>query len=414
MSEIDTVETLGRATVPNAAIPPRPQWLPAEPTSVPPRPKWLSEQSVSEAPGPTKKVATAIDVEDSGHTRPSEWRQDATAFLISLMLHLMVLLVLWLVFRFVLQPSSRGFVITSEIDTGDDGAESDVLTLIDSEVPETQPVTIADTTTVDPAPPTIGSEQPGGAQATNTGGGGGIGFFGSRAEANSVVFVVDKSGSMSNEMRMETAKNELASALRQLEPHQEFYVIFYDTHMVPMLAPKSPQKMQPATRRNIDHFLQWLASDVVPGGGTEPKESLIAALDLHPEVIFFLTDGDIAPETAVEVHLHNLQGTVIHTLCFSNDFGEQVMRRIAQENQGRYRFVDAFSLIAQELERTQKEQRSEDEKKATAMLRNAHRHLAKGRSSTGTRMLQKIIAQFPNSPAAQVAERLLKSLNASK
>ncbi len=413
MRETLTGAERGLVSQGDTLIPPRPDWLPATNQSLPPRPKWLSERSALPASQSSDSPETSIVTDEPLQGRQGDWRQDATAFVVSLAVHLMLLLVVWQMFRFVMQPRSPGIVITSEIDTGEDGAESQVLTLIDSTVPMVQPVAVQHATAVDITPLHIGSGAPGGVEAT-IGGGGGIGFFGARAEANSVVFVVDKSGSMSNQMRLDTAKLELSNALQQLKPHQKFYVIFYDNDMLRMLAPAAPPRMQFATRSNVSRFLNWLSSHVEPGGGTVPRESLLTALELQPEVIFFLTDGDSAPQTAATVHLQNAQDTIIHTLCFSNDYGEQVMRRIAQENRGRYRFVDADTVAAVQRERERIQQEVLDEQVASTMLQNARRHREQGRSSTSTRLLQKLIDQFPDTPQARQAEGLVQSLNVAE
>ncbi len=417
MTDVGTRDTCCSPSVLEVPVPPRPQWLPNPRPATPLRPTSHPNTSTPPASRSLTGPLTLIDTEESSTERPRDWRQDATAFLVSLAVHLMIALVVWQMFRFVMRPSSTGFVITSEIDTGLNTAESDKLTMIDSPVPQVQTVAMPHATAVEIVPVHIGSGAPSGVQATiggGGGGGGGIGFFGARAEAKSFVFVVDKSGSMANALRLETAKLELAGALRALEPDQEFYVIFYDDQMLRMLAPHAPPRLQRATRRNVSLFLDWVGSHVQPGGGTVPLESLLTALELQPEVIFFLTDGDIDPATAAMVHLRNTHDTVIHTLCFSNDYGEQVMRQIADENRGRYRFVDDQTAIAQQQERERLERTAQQEQAARAKLQNARRHLELGRTATGISLLRKLIDEFPDTAPAREAEPLLQTLNAAE
>ncbi len=389
MLDVDTA--IERHSVPHAetSIPPRPQWLPKRPRPATARPLDNRE---------TPSVADLLTKQSS-----RSWRQDTTPFLVSLLLHLMVLLVIWQMFRFVMRPEPVGYVITTEFDTGD-GAETDLLTMVDSPIPKVQPVD-QKAAAVDVTRVHVGKGPTSGEQAT-VGGGGEVGFFGAKASANSVLFVVDKSGSMAGQGRIEAAKQELVNALQQLQPSQRFYVIFYSSHMHRMLDPAPPEQLLPATRRNVGRVLAWINRDVHAGGDTQPLDSLLTALKMQPEVIFFLTDGDVNPAAAATVHLSNAHGSVIHTLCLSEDYGEQVMRRIAKENKGRYRFVETDGFAPA----TSPTQKTRDEKIAAAKLKTAEHHLREGRPRTGQRWLERIIKDHPNTPTARQAQQRLESI----
>lgn len=367
--------------------------------AVPPRPKWLPKRQHDSR----YDLDQAIDVADVPLERKQSWQQDTTAFLVSLSLHVMVLLVIWQVFRFVMEPVPTTYVISTEFDSKD-GTETELLTLVDSPVPQSQPVAnlagaVAITETM------AGDTQFGGHQPI-VGGGGGVGFFGAEASGDSVVFVVDKSGSMSHGGRMEAAKLELANALQQLRPYQRFYVIFYSNEADRMLAPSSPEALLPASQQNLQDVIRWISEEVKAGGGTQPRDSLLAALEMEPDIIFFLTDGDVDGSTAATVHLHNGHGTIIHTLCLSEDYGETVMQRIAHENRGRYRFVETYGPSSE----ARSPQSIQEEKIADVKLRTALRHLDQGRTRTGQRWLVKLIKDHPGTPQAREAQQKLISL----
>ena len=60
---------------------------------------------------------------------------------------------------------------------------------------------------------------------------------------------------------------------------------------------------------------------------------------MEPDVIFFLTDGEIPEETPDVVRRANRRGTVIHTTAFENEGDEGILRKIAEENGGTFRII---------------------------------------------------------------------------
>ncbi len=75
-------------------------------------------------------------------------------------------------------------------------------------------------------------------------------------------------------------------------------------------------------------------------GGTRPEEAVRIALALKPDVIYLLTDGEIPAETREVAHDFNLYDSVIHTIAFQTRSGEAILKGIAKDNHGRYRFVE--------------------------------------------------------------------------
>lgn len=165
----------------------------------------------------------------------------------------------------------------------------------------------------------------------------GIGFFGTRGSGKSVVFVVDMSGSMEG-IRFVRAQQELVRAIHRLHVTQKFYVIFFNQHAVPMFSPRPPKELVAATPTMKRSVTRWIV-ERRPGTGTEPEESLLMALALKPEVIYFLTDGEF-PERCREVCKEkNTHGTVIHTIALQSREGVSLLEAIAHDHKGTFKLV---------------------------------------------------------------------------
>ncbi len=109
------------------------------------------------------------------------------------------------------------------------------------------------------------------------------------ALAKTVVFVIDRSGSMAGR-KMEQARDALAFVLGNLGDSDLFNVVAYDDR-VETFAPEL-QRYGPETRANALDFVDGLR----PGGSTNIDGALGEALDLIPDTgnpayVLFLTDG---------------------------------------------------------------------------------------------------------------------------
>lgn len=165
----------------------------------------------------------------------------------------------------------------------------------------------------------------------------GMGFFGTRGSGKSVVFVVDMSGSMDG-FRFARAQQELVRAIYQLHVTQKFYVIFFNKHAIPMFSPRPPRGLVMATPTMKRSVTRWIV-DRRPAAGTEPEDSLVMALNLKPDVIYFLTDGEF-PERCREVCKEkNTHGSIIHTIALQSREGAPLLRDIAEDHKGTFKFV---------------------------------------------------------------------------
>jgi len=159
-------------------------------------------------------------------------------------------------------------------------------------------------------------------------------FFGLKARGSKFVFVVDRSGSMAGP-KLQAAKDELIRSLRALAPTMSYYVFFYNHTFTPMPA----KHLVPANARNRDVFENWIAS-IPSGGSTNPVPAMTEALRFQPDAIWLLSDGLFPPAAADLIRNENPNAhTQIHTIAFYDNQGEPLLRRIAEENRGRYRFV---------------------------------------------------------------------------
>jgi hypothetical protein len=191
-----------------------------------------------------------------------------------------------------------------------------------------------------PPKPTGGGAASGDGGFTSGGSGGSDGseFFGTRARGNKFVYIIDCSGSMQGQ-KFDKAKAELIASIQRLKAHQSAYVFFFSDTSYPMFSPSSREpKLLKCTKANLQKMEDWIVQFPCLGG-TEPRESLLEALDLKPDAIFFLTDGGFDPHVATDVRSKNQKEVCINTICFTDATGEPVMKQIAAENRGDYRFV---------------------------------------------------------------------------
>lgn len=192
-----------------------------------------------------------------------------------------------------------------------------------------------------------GSGSGDGGSGGGTGGGSGIGhgpgigagFFGTKGAGKSFIYVVDMSGSMYGD-RFTRAKSELVKSINKLNAEQKFYVFFFNDRTFPLFEPKPAKGMIPATKSNKERASRWIALRRAEST-TNPNYALQQALEMRPEVIFLLTDGELDEPEAVRqmIRNHNKSNVVIHTIAFENEEGGLTLETIAKENNGIYRFV---------------------------------------------------------------------------
>ena len=166
-------------------------------------------------------------------------------------------------------------------------------------------------------------------------------FFGIGGYGQSFVYVVDCSGSMNDNGKFERARYELLQSIEQLSKDQSYFVIFYNQQAHPM----DGGRLVLASPARIAETTQWI-NFVEPEGGTNPLPALLYAVSLHPDAIYFLSDGQFDPGTIQEIRLRNrpnnrlkTRQVPIHTIAFYDRFAAGLMRQIARNSGGEFKFV---------------------------------------------------------------------------
>jgi Mg-chelatase subunit ChlD len=166
-------------------------------------------------------------------------------------------------------------------------------------------------------------------------------FFGIGGYGQSFVYVVDCSGSMTERGKFERARYELMQSIEQLYSNQRFFIIFFNDGAYPMDA----DEMVFATEEQVERTAEWVAY-VEAGGGTNPLPALLFAISLHPDAVYFLSDGQFETGAIRQLRWRNrpnrrlhIRQVPIHTIAFMDRATEYLMRTIAHDSGGEYRFV---------------------------------------------------------------------------
>lgn len=233
-----------------------------------------------------------------------------------------------------------------EIASGNDaGQPTRAVPRIGFTAPEPPPVTAPITQPV--------AASPGGRGKGGAPGGSGTSLMGIETSANSIVFILDYSGSMFSGDPLESRRNpkidhmlfELKKSVNRLPDDHSFYVIFFDDRAQPM----GGNAMARATQANKTKWFAWADTESVgaqAGGGTDPTEALRFALGtLKPDAIYLLTDGGFDNNRPFGVinQLNAQRAVQINTIGFHDRSNEFAMKQIARENHGEYRYVPSPS-----------------------------------------------------------------------
>jgi hypothetical protein len=120
-------------------------------------------------------------------------------------------------------------------------------------------------------------------------------FFGAPVGGKSVVFAIDRSGSMAGR-RLDMAKRELLRCIDSLSVGQQFQVVFYN-HGAGVLD-LAGGRLATATSKNRAEAKRQI-NETLAAGGTNHLAALQAALVLGPEVVVLLTDAEAADPVLV-------------------------------------------------------------------------------------------------------------------
>lgn len=197
--------------------------------------------------------------------------------------------------------------------------------------------------------------RPGGARGVpDPRGGGGTSLFGASDRGSKFVYVIDRSWSMEGSgvgmTPMSMAKSELIASIARLDEQQQFQIVMYNEAPSVLVADNGRFDYFFGTdAQRLDAVRQL--SLIQPTGGTNHFPALRRALDLAPDVVFFLTDGQEPALSAREIDqiARHARGARIHCVEFGKGpplvdgrggMPGNWLKKLASENGGQYVYHD--------------------------------------------------------------------------
>ena len=171
-------------------------------------------------------------------------------------------------------------------------------------------------------------------------------FFGLEAEGERIVYVCDRSASMSEPdgVPFAAAKRELLASIAALGAARQFHLIFYNERQS-MFEPAGvrgrPLFADEGTLRDVRRFV----GNTSAAGGTRHAEAILTALRLAPDVVFLLTDAAAAHDLAADELdriVDRLGKARVMVVQFGGGAGHRSPRlaRLAEISGGEYRVVE--------------------------------------------------------------------------
>ena len=299
--------------------------------------------------GPLRRLAVVEQVEES--LQSPKVRRWGGVLLCSIVVH--VLLFWCLAWFFIETKTNKSVVIDSKLATQDAAPTVAILDTFEIEKadagqPESNVMSFLDSNLTadieDPEVTKVSVNQAGAGQSPfrgggNGGAGGGFGnLFGGTTGANTIVFVIDRSGSMAG-YSMEEVKKELIAAIMKLKPRQKFHVVVYNDRSQMLTASADYRgyhersNPQPINRERLVNRIQALKGF----GGTNGEAAMLRAIRYQPELIVFLTDGHFNLNS--NLVLKRIKGnTRIDSVIIDQD--SSALRAVSRATGGSYRRVN--------------------------------------------------------------------------
>jgi hypothetical protein len=194
------------------------------------------------------------------------------------------------------------------------------------------------------------------------GGGAGAGprssFYGMGGNGKSVVYLIDRTGSLDSfgqagAIEPGTVKAKVQESVNVLSALQYFAVLTFTSDDDGGTQILGTQRLVQALPENKAAVLEELKKKVAQGGMNDEEtiflQAFRKAFTLSPQLIFFLTDGKISPAVLAEVKRLNTEHTVISTVMFTpytvdNMVPEEkrryeLMTELARQNDGLVKVV---------------------------------------------------------------------------
>jgi hypothetical protein len=170
--------------------------------------------------------------------------------------------------------------------------------------------------------------------------GSGASFFGVEARGNRFAFVVDTSGSMVNDGRLQAMQQELIRSISGMFSSSNFFVAFFNSGALAL----GDRGIEWA--KATDSGKTWARAHIMAvsaQGGTRPASGfeIVAQLEPLPDAIYFMTDGEFPDDEAERIlEVFGRRNIPIHCITFRSREGEALMRRIATATRGTYTHIE--------------------------------------------------------------------------
>ncbi len=167
-----------------------------------------------------------------------------------------------------------------------------------------------------------------------------ISFFGVRARAKRVVFLVDHAGRMVGHLYL--LKREVQRSIRHLLPFQRFAVIEISAKYK-ILGPDKLLRASPANRSMVLPEVHKMIAENRDYGQLLPfLRPFKVAWAMRPQVIFFLTDGYVDPRLIADIrrlYVHHPIRVYTFTFMGDNLRHQKNLRLIAAETGGKFMYL---------------------------------------------------------------------------
>ncbi len=171
-------------------------------------------------------------------------------------------------------------------------------------------------------------------------------FFGLEATGERIVYVCDRSASMSEPdvVPWAAARRELLASIESLGDARQFHLIFYNERQRMFEPPGGrgrPMFADERTLREVRRFVEGTSA----AGGTRHEQAILTALKLAPDAVFLLTDADAMHDLTVE-ELERVAARLgsarVMVVQFGGSAGRRSPRlaRLAELSGGSYRVVE--------------------------------------------------------------------------
>lgn len=157
-------------------------------------------------------------------------------------------------------------------------------------------------------------------------------FFGIRSAGRRFVFLIDSSASMQDGKDV-AARRELVESVKRMSEDMELEVMFFTDTVTRAFGKFKSLHDKDEVINKINN-----ANPLI--GGTRVMPALKESIAMNPDAIFLLTDGVfLEGDICHQVNAINTNGISINTIAFVNRSAESVLKKVAADSGGDYRYV---------------------------------------------------------------------------